>query len=185
MADTGVKPFSNALNSFGSGGKAWVDASLALANDGYEAFAISPDSGGNTGDGAQQSQQLHTYNWSNSIPSTATINGIECHLKARAPYDYWATQPCYAEVYLADGGGNAPYFKTAALTSFSNNYILGGATDLWSRSWTPATISAAYFYTIVKSYDGFGIEAYIDFVGIKVYYTEAAAPSTGGFWLVH
>lgn len=114
-----------------------------------------------------------------SIPSGSTINGIEVIIEGKSntaqncvDFDYGA-----ASVYLSwDNGGTYTVAKTytAFDTDTDSTVTLGGSTNTWGRTWSASDFADGSF-TVKLDIGGGEFQQYIDAIGVKVYYTEAAA----------
>ena len=117
------------------------------------------------------------YNYNFSIPSGATINGIEVRL------DWWLDST-YGNNSMSvelswNGGTNWTSVQTSSVetTSDTNNKILGGSTNNWGRTWSFSNFSNANFRVRVTSNSNYSTrDFYLDWVPVKVYYT---IPSSG------
>jgi hypothetical protein len=169
MASSGPNSGSSAANVSDSG-FAWTNPSNALTADGSSATA-SPLSGEST-------DWLQVTGFGFSIPAGATVNGVVVEVKIGASatdaFDTTAVQLVTggaAEGVTRSDSGNIP--TTAAYVS------VGGPTDLWGGTWTPAKVNAATFGAWVKTFADAGPPAVvsIDHVRVTVYYTAAGGPS--------
>jgi len=105
-----------------------------------------------------------------SIPSGATIDGIEVEVRRRSG----AGSVRDAEVRLADGAALSTADRarsTAWPTSFAYA-TYGGATDTWGETWTPADVNASTFGVAISAMHTGGSpdDAYVDHVRVTVHY---------------
>ncbi len=131
-----------------------------------------------------------------SIPSGSTINGIEVSIEGKSntaqncvDFDYGT-----ASVYLSwDNGGTYTVAKTYTVfdTDTDSTVTVGGPTNTWGRTWSSSDFNDGSF-TLKLDIGGGEFQQYIDAIGVKVYYTEAAAsgakdcsvPSSGSNWSI-
>jgi type II secretory pathway pseudopilin PulG len=142
----------------------------AYINDG--SFATDTNSGSNTGTNCTgtDKDKHRFYNYDFSIPTGATINGIEADLVAKVDSTTGTPKIC---VQLSwDGGTTWTAAKTSNnLTTGSATYVLGGASDTWGRSWGDADFSNANFRVRVIDIAGSTSRDFsLDWIGVKVYY---------------
>jgi Flp pilus assembly protein TadG len=142
----------------------WTSPNGALA-DGGSTHA-------NNATGAQQGYG----NFGFSVPAGSTISGIEVRVKARST----DTSGCSIGVQLSwNDGTNWSAQKTTSLNgSFpSSPYpVIGGAGDLWGRTWTTAELANGSFVLRVTDVDPGSnctdsARTDLDFLTVKVYYT--------------
>jgi hypothetical protein len=124
------------------------------------------------------------YNYSFAIPTGATINGIVVTVE---DYNYGGEQSSvWAAAYIrkADATfGTQNKKSSGAMPTSPTVENLGSSTDLWGETWTPAAINDSDFgveiaFTVAKALAGGDIcTAYVDYISITVYYTEAAGPA--------
>ena len=152
----------------------WVNSGNAMANDGVNASTPG------------YSKYLTATNFGFSIPGTATINGIEVTVKKNIingdTFDLSAK--LYDDTGVPAGDEKA---KSGNWPTVSTSVIYGGATDLWGLSLTPAIVNNVNF--------GFGIavnvvtaepdpdpptpEVLVDWIAIKIYYTNVSGSASG------
>jgi len=142
----------------------------AYINDG--SFATDTNSGTNTNlNCTDTGKDRHRfYNYDFSIPTGATINGIEADLVAKADSTTGTPRIC---VQLSwDGGTTWTAAKTSNnLTTSSATYVLGGAADNWGRTWNDANFSNTNFRVRIIDVSGNNSRDFsLDWVGVKVYY---------------
>lgn len=172
MFDTGFKtptttPTPGANNN-------WTSPANAYIEDG--SFATWNLSG-------STEQDYGTFGF--NVPLGATIVGIEAKVKGKA------TSADYINIYLK---GSTTAGKNISLTTINTQYTVGGSTDLWGVTWTPADFADSSFKLTlgVGPLGGGGITGYpfsVDGIQIKVYYTFASSllidsysESNGSIW---
>lgn len=171
--------FAGAGATAGSG-VAWATPGNVTADDAAVA-SCSLTSGG------PESADLHASTFGFTIPTGATINGIEFAAEVYKPA---------AVGGLDDGTGGAGGVwatKDGSTTHAGSNLLngtdwtttpvvmtYGGPTELWGQTWTPAEINASTFGWIIRARrvpPGGSPVGNVDYVTAKVYYTEAASGS--------
>lgn len=123
------------------------------------------------------SELIKSHNFGFSIPSGATINGIEVAVERRS--NPAKTIDSYMSIYSPTLGGetNASYEKgpTNYWPVADTVETYGGATDLWETTWTPSDINNSEFGPVFgaacKVTDSSVGE--IDNIYVTIYYTES------------
>ena len=112
-----------------------------------------------------------------TIPTGATINGIEVRFNAKRS----ASGPAEVALYLVIGGTIAGTngSLTASITGIASDYTRGSPTDLWGLTPTRDQCVATNFGFVVAFEDtDTSVETIsVDSMEIKVYYTEAGGPA--------
>ena len=143
----------------------------AYADDGL--FAVDTNSGTNnstTCNDTTKDKHLY-YNYGFSLPSGATINGIEVRLDARA--DSTTGSPRMCVQLSGDGGVTWTVVKTTAttLTTAEATYLLGGAADTWGRTWTSGEFSNANFRVrVINVSSNINRDFSLDWLAVRVTY---------------
>ncbi len=142
----------------------------AYVNDG--SFAVDTNSGSNTGTNcAGTDKDKHRfYNYDFSVPSGATINGIEANIVAKA--DSTTGNPKICVQISWDGGNSWTTAKTTNnLTTSSATYVLGGSSDTWGRSWSYSNFTNSNFRVrLIDLASNTSRDFSLDWVGVKVFY---------------
>jgi hypothetical protein len=164
LSPTADEPVSSDGDDDGFGS----NSTNAYADDG--SFAVDSNSGSGTStscSGSSKDKHLF-YNYSLTIPSGATVEGIEVLLDARV--DSTSGSPKLCAWLSWDGGSSWTSSKsTPTLSTSEEHYILGGPTIAWSRSWTAANFSNANFRVRVASVASSTSRDFsLDWVGVKV-----------------
>jgi hypothetical protein len=125
------------------------------------------------------------------IPSNATITGIEVIIEGNQGYRssrdltaaLWNSSALNPDAYtitktatLGYGGysyGGYSYGYRYSYRNRDTNQTLGGPTDTWGTTWTPADFATGNFKIRVGGTSGTGSVA-LDAVSIRVYYSPAA-----------
>lgn len=114
-------------------------------------------------------------NFGFSIPSGATINGIEVEIERS---DINNAKDNY--IGIIKGGTVGSEDKSLNPAWSSEEYIVyGSSTDLWSETWTPADLNSSDFgisISVKKQGGGANPQPIIDHIRITVHYTSAALP---------
>lgn len=178
MVDTGYKTPTDASND-GSGttwnpwaGQGTLAEGLQVQSDGKAPYV--------TGDNFT-SKGLMAYDFDFSIPTDATVTGIEAFIRVK--HGSTTITGKLITVKLRNSGGALGDDQTgtdATLTSSYQNLTYGGSSNLWgltTATINPTLINSSAFgvYVVVKnesttSPDG---NIFVDQIQLKVYYTEA------------
>ena len=122
----------------------------AFANDGLAAMDV--DSGTNpTFTCTDAGTDKHKfYNYALSIPSGATVQGIQVRLDANADSTVGNPKIC---VSLSGNGGTSwtAWKSSPTLTNAEASYFLGGTSDIWEHIWTPEELSSTNFQVRVAN----------------------------------
>lgn len=142
----------------------------------------------NTADNNRAQAQGTTFlpctlnNYSFGIPSGATIDGIEVNTEFSTSN---SAVTATLQVSLSwDNGTTYTSTKsdTVTGTTTDKDSTLGGSTDTWGRSWTDSEFANGTFLVKVEGKSGGALQyCRLDFLQIKVYYTEAV---TSGFFFL-
>ncbi len=169
MADTGWLSPSSVADNSGIGTLTWTNPGNAAAQD--DTYATV------SGSMAQVTHYLFATTFGASIPSGATIDGIEVGYDA---YKSGGMNCAYSTVKLIKGGSvsgdNKGSSYTYTGTSDTDTYqTFGGASDLWGLTLTESDVEASNFgvaasFTL-QSPSSFTL--YADHVQLKIYYTES------------
>ncbi len=176
--DTGfANPSANSQDSGGDGNGFQTNPTRAYSDN--ASFAVDTDSGNGIGincTGADKDKHRF-YNYGFSLPSGATINGVEVRLDAKA--DLTTGSPFICVQLSWDGGTTWTAAKsTAQLTTNEVTYILGGPADNWGRTWNDTNFSNTNFRVrVINVASNISRDFSLDWVPVKVYYSTGA--STG------
>ncbi len=173
MADTGwVLPGTGSLNT-SVGTETW-ETPGGITGIGGAAAVIDWSTG------TKSSYYLRASNFGFSIPSGATIDGIEIrYLRSmNSVTDSLETK----RIRLVDDSGTVRSTDRAVAGQWPTSPALeavGGAADLWGESagfWTPAKINDADFGVVIQAgtvSSGVTPDGEVDYVQIRVHYTES------------
>ncbi len=167
MSSQGPLIAGTGANDASVGTVAWSNPGNITANDGSSASYTS---------GTAVSNYLKGTNFGFSIPSGATIDGIEVTIE-RGVIAGNATD---AHVRIVKGGSISATNLTTGATWNSGSMVvdtLGGPTELWGESWTSTDINASDFGFAVALSTAGASPAQVDYIAIKVYYTAAPPPA--------
>ena len=172
--NTGFKsPTSNAADTaVGDGNGYEMAASNAYTPN--DLYALDVNSGTSSAiDCTSSSKDSHRfYNFSGfSLPSSATVTGIEVRVDAKA--DSTLSSPHLCVFLSRDGGATwTPFPKeTPNLLTTERSDILGGPTDLWGSLWLPNDFASSNFRVRVTNAASSTLRDFsLDWVAVKVYY---------------
>ena len=170
--NTGFKsPSANSAESTGDGNGFDADPTGAYANAG--GYAVDNDSGTSTvASCVDTTKDRHRYyNFSGfSIPSGATITGIEVRLDAKV--DDTSGTPYMCVLLSRDGGSTWTGPKeTPFLVTTEQTHLLGGPTDKWGTLWIPGSFSSANFRVRIVNVASSTMRDFsLDWVAVNVYY---------------
>lgn len=168
MTTAGPNYPTNSSSVSQSGDDVWANPSNANASDG--ANASSSCDGSLIG----YTDILKTLGYGFSIPAGATIHGITVEIRQKAdttPTELQGIVALYKAGVVA-GSGDA----TPLLTATATTVTLGGPSDLWGTTWTPAEINAADFgvyFHVSQNLSSGGDNCYVDFIRVTIDYTPA------------
>lgn len=161
-----------------SGGIQWANPNNIFAQDAV--YSTATGTAASNGDQTQNLVAL-AYNFSASLPSTATINGITVTVG-------YARTSGGTHVTLTEG--NVILLKNrvpvgsdkgtgADLSNPTTTITYGGSSDLWGATWTGSDINNAQFGILINaaltSNNGIAIPALgVDYIKITINYTPAA-----------
>ncbi len=142
-------------------------------------FAIDTNSGSGTGTncaGADKDRHRY-YNYDLSVPSGATIYGIQVRADARA--DSTTGSPYLCIQLSWDGGSTWTTTKnTANLTTSEATYLLGDSSDTWGRTWSSGDFSNANFRVrVINVASNNSRDFSLDWLAVNVTYSGGTSPS--------
>src|SRR6185436_14579620 len=119
------------------------------------------------------------FNYGFSIPGGSTINGVEVRLDAKAD-SVGNENPAICVQLSTDGGATWTTTKqTPTLTTAEATYLLGGATDVWGRTWTNTDFGDAGFRVRLITVAFSNQRTFsLDWAAVKVYYTSTGPTNT-------
>ena len=149
--------FSDPDNDVGTQGNVYT------SNNGYATINSSND-------------EVNYQNFGLSIPSGATINGIEVAIEG------YSEGTRNADIALSSNNGvSITAFETTVMPSTTAaseaTVILGGPTDDWGRAWTSTDFANGLFAVRVEGTGGGGTDLFIDQLQVKVHYTTTVTPT--------
>lgn len=163
------QPASVNLDS-SAGTVAWTNAINAIQSENvYATVALV----------AQTSQLLKTSNHGFNIPSTWTINGIAVTVEGKS---LTGTQTFTGTLLKAGVAAGNPETDTLPTSEVSSP--LGGATDLWGTTWTPAQINAWNFGLQIQMASAITDTVSIDVAAQITVYASAPAAGAGNLLLL-
>lgn len=159
-------PFIGESIACPGGQKAWTSFGNISSSDNYRAYAsLSAPSN-------LVSNCLRATDFRFSIPSSASIYGIEVKIERRASAadtvkDY---EVRIVKGGIAQGPNRNDRFNYWPAADTDSSY--GSSVYLWELTWTPYDINASNFGVQIQaeSPDGINVTAEVDYIRIKVYY---------------
>ncbi|WP_313342820.1 VWA domain-containing protein, partial [Sedimentibacter sp.] len=150
-------------------GTNWNNSGRIVSNDNNYASVSLSSSG--------TSRYLKGSNYGFNIPDGATIDGIEVIIGRYSSTGILGGRIRDSEVKLVKNGDVQAANKAATTTDWPNGEgaaRYGDSNDLWNTSWTPADINNNNFGVVLSVRNNADYErtAYVDYMQIKVYYTE-------------
>ncbi|HXF86427.1 MAG TPA: S8 family serine peptidase [Anaerolineales bacterium] len=142
----------------------------AFVNDGAFAVDLNSGTGTQTSCTHNRKDKHHFFNFNFNIPSTATIQGIEVRLDARA--DSTSNSPRICVQISWDGGVNWTTAKqTSTLGTSESTFILGSPSDVWGRTWSVTNFSNANFRVrVIDVASSTARDFYLDWIAVNVTY---------------
>ena len=170
-----LSPASNAPEGGGDGNGFQSNPTNAYALDGAVATDGNSGSGTSTSCANSGKDRHRFYDFGISVPSGASIAGIEVRLDARVDSTSGTPKSC---VQLSwDGGASWTAAKeTATLGTTLGTFILGGATDTWGRTWTAANLANASFRVrIINVASSTSRDFFLDWIAVRPHFATAAS----------
>jgi subtilisin family serine protease len=167
---TGWKsPTAQTADSGGDGNGYEKNPTRAFADDGQYAQDSKSGNGTTTGCTSTQKDKHRFSGYSLSVPSGATIKGVEVQVQAKA--DNTANEPQLCVQLSTDGGGTWTAAKTTAtLTKNEAAYVVGGTADLWGLAWTDTSFGSGFRVRIVDIASSTSRDFSVDVVSVRVTY---------------
>ena len=170
-SNTGLlSPTANAPDSAGDGNGFEVNPGNAMADDTLNAVDNNSGTASSTSCTSTARDKHRFLNYGITLPSGATVKGIEVRLDSRVDDTAGSPRMC---VELSWDGGNswtAP-IATSTLSKSMASRTVGGAANTWGRSWTPAELSNANFRVrITDVANSTARDFTLDWVAVRVSY---------------
>lgn len=170
MASSTKAPTNGALLETGTTNN-WVDASFMLTDgSNYAFYVLSP--------GSNPSDYITVYDFGFSIPTDATIDGIEATIKKSRNGSE------VRDYFIAfDGPAGESDNKADTVTNWETvktTLIYGGPTDLWGLTVSPSDINDSSFALGIRAQTTTPINgtARLYYAEVTVYYTESGGGSS-------
>jgi hypothetical protein len=167
-----LSPSANAAQTTQAGDNNGYQTSPASAYVDDSAVASDVNSGTNTNTSyANKGKDKHSFtNFNFNIPPTASIQGIQVRVDARA--DATGGAPKVYVQFSWNGGATWTTAKaTATLGTTEATYNLGGVTDTWGRSWSANDFSNGNFrLRVIDVASNTSRDFFLDYVAINVTY---------------
>lgn len=118
------------------------------------------------------------------IPSGATINGIEAQAEFSAN-DSGTTAFIRLSLSWNDGTNWTATKENSVLGLTDQTKTYGGASDTWGRAWSASEFADGTFRMKVEGRSNYaGYACRLDYVAVKVYYTEGGGTQNSAMFLV-
>jgi hypothetical protein len=165
-----LSPTANAADSAGDGNGFESNPGNAMADDASNAVDNNSGTTSSTSCTSTGRDKHRFFNYGITLPSGATVKGIEVRLDARVDDTSGSPRMC---VELSWDGGvswTAP-LATSTLSKSMASRTLGGAANTWGRTWTPAELSNANFRVrITNAANSTARDFTLDWVAVRVSY---------------
>ena len=170
-------PTRNQAATGGDGNGFETGAGNAHVEDGSVASDMNSGTGTSTSctNSGKDRHVLSDYGF--AIPAGSAIAGIEVRLRARADSTSGAPRMC---VQLSwDGGATWTAAKaTGTLGMALTTITLGGATDMWGRTWSPANFADASFrLRVINVASSTSRDFFLDAVAVRPHLTTSVPPA--------
>lgn len=166
---SGPRSGSTFSSSDNGGGVGWVNPSNAQSSNNAYATADLDDDGDD-----RNSDYLNATGYGFSIPSGATVTGIEVKVERSASNSNEVRTETVQLIKAGnrvgddyDGSSQSYNWGTTDATS-----TFGGSSDMWGTTWTPAEINASNFGVafVARNDNDENTQARVDQITITVYY---------------
>lgn len=142
----------------------------AFANDTSVATDTNSGNGNSTSCTSTAKDKHLFYNYNVSLPGTATIQGIQVRLDARADSGSGAPKIC-VEISWNGGTTWTAVKNTTTLTKSEVTYTLGGTADTWGRTWAVGDFSNTNFRIRVTNVSSNGNrDFFLDYIAVNITY---------------
>jgi hypothetical protein len=147
-----------------------ADPANAYGDDGL--FAADIDSGSNTqfSCNATREESHQFYNFDFSIPSGATITGIEARLDGWA--DSTTDSPRFCVQFSWNNGSRWSEFRAATITATSEDtYLFGAPGQIWGRNWSPDEFNNGNFrMRVIMDAVTTDRDFFLDWAAVQIHY---------------
>lgn len=173
MATAGPNFPGTSANRTGTGTVAWANPSNANADDGSRTTATA------TPISDRQTNYLYCSNFSFSIPSGSTINGITVTIEKQLETTTTATDTIVSIVKADNSIGSTNYKKAGNWPTPLTVFTYGGVSDLWGETWSYSDINDVDFGIVISGRVAGGFKSsgylHIDYVKISIDYTTGSS----------
>ncbi len=182
LATTGfLNPSADAAETSNAGDNNGFETSPGRAYTSNNSFAVDTNSGNGIGTNCTgvDKDKHRFYDYGISLPSGASVDGIEVRLDAKVDNTTGAPKMC---VQLSwDGGTTWTAAKTTStLTTTKASYTLGGVADTWGRTWSDTELSNSNFRVrVIDVASDNNRDFSLDWVGVNIHsnsYSNDYAP---------
>lgn len=133
--------------------------------------------------GSAQTNYITAWDYRFSVPTTATVCGIEVRIERNAAGLLIGSSITDKNLYLMNAGTpvGSNYASATGWSGTNTIAVYGSNSDLWGTTWTPAQINAPNFGVALSAEMKAGLAslfltANVDAVSITVYYTSSPLP---------
>jgi len=183
--NTGATSAGTGANRDSTTGGSWASVSNITASDDSRARMEIVSLESATPDPGSKTDHLQATNFSFSIPTGASIDGIKVEIEDSHVYDHPPYFLDYDVKLLKAGtavGDNKATGRTVPATASEAYTTYGSSSDTWGASWTAADVNGSTFgveiqYRTLILSSGSYID--VDHVRITVYYTESSVTTDG------
>ncbi len=179
FANTGFRnPTANSADSGGDNNGFETNPANAHNDDSLNAVDNNSGSGTSTSCTSAAKDKHRFFNYGFTIPTSATIAGIEVRLDARA--DSTTSSPKICVQLSSDGGATWTTAKsTVTLGTAMKTFILGSSTDTWGRTWNATNLANANFRVrIIDVSSSTSRDFFLDWVAVRVTYSGGGGPTS-------
>ncbi len=168
--DTGwTSPTAQAFDAGGDGNGYQTSPGSAFADDGIFAVDTNSGTGSNTSCTSSQKDKHRFSGYVITLPTGATVKGIEVQLQAKA--DSTAGSPRICVQLSWNGGASWTSAKTTStLTTAEAAYILGSASDTWGRAWSATELGTTFRVRVIDVASATARDFSLDWIAVRVSY---------------
>lgn len=174
MASEGPSGGGTAANDATVGTIDWTNPTEILSDDASNSYIAESNTG--------QTKYIKVTNFSFSIPTGATINGIKVTF-TKSKYGTVTANDEEVKIVKSNGSiGTENKALAGEWTDASVEYDYGNSTDLWNESWESSDINNSNFGVVLSANVALGSGEYarLKYVKLTVTYTEATEGGQDG-----
>lgn len=163
-ASQGPNSAGTGANDATAGTTVWVLPGNITSSDDTDATVVLGPAG--------DTQYLAGSNFSFSIPTNSTIDGIIVYFERSGEGASGACEDVAVRLIKAGTIQSTDKSGVGSWGTSQSTVTYGGASDLWSGTWTPSDINNSSFGAAIRGVNnGSGVTCHADWMGIEVYYT--------------